>query len=133
MLPCGHSYCGVCLRNLFLSAIRTAKIVPLTCCKIPVPCLLLKELLNREEQSRFMQMTLRLDAERGQDSSCLSCGGDMANDNARDSQHSLEAECATCRLSFCGACLREIHPAGQACPAVSRETNGEKWDAAHSC
>lgn len=126
-LSCGHPYCSDCLQKLLLSEIENARVVPLTCCKTPLPSDLMKSFLSREDQSRFVRMMLRVDRDHGRQASCSSCGSSMEGKDNLRSDRILVGKCGTCILSSCSTCIREVHAVGQACPAVSSEILGQRF------
>lgn len=96
---------------------QTAKTVPITCCRQPVPALALKSLLSDVEQERFVKLVVELDAARRQQASCPQCEASLV-DSWEGSASVSEVECKSCQVKVCKMCANRTHTVGQACPAV---------------
>jgi len=58
-LPCGHTYCGECLRVMINQATTDESKMPPRCCTQPIPGSIVKNLLAREEQHLFLKAVLQ--------------------------------------------------------------------------
>ena len=52
---CSHSYCRECLVSIYENCLLDRSLIPARCCKQPFPSELMPEILNREQQSRYLE------------------------------------------------------------------------------
>ncbi|KAI9883601.1 MAG: hypothetical protein M1823_004637 [Watsoniomyces obsoletus] len=93
LLDCGHRYCNDCLHQLIMTVMRTARTIPVTCCKQSVPAVVLKQLLSADEQYKFVRMVVELDTARRRETSCPECQEELLSP---DSEFALEMACGGC-------------------------------------
>ncbi|KAI9754321.1 MAG: hypothetical protein M1815_005685 [Lichina confinis] len=114
-LACQHSYCHDCFKTLMATVMRTAKTVPVTCCRQPVPAGPLKHVLTADEQERFAKLVLDLDANRRQQSGCPGCQTTLLEASAPDLRSAWNGRCPNCHVDVCKMCASKAHAAAEAC------------------
>ncbi|KAI0147528.1 IBR domain-containing protein [Xylariaceae sp. FL1272] len=140
-LPCGHGYCPTCLRIMINQATTEESKMPPRCCTQPMPGLMIKSILSREEQNQFLKAVLQFSTPWESRVFCSnpSCGDFIPPRNKIDPRHPFEAECRKCRTRVCIVCKRNAHPLGQDCPDDKELeavlTMGEKsgWRRCYKC
>ncbi|KAK9781575.1 putative RING-type domain-containing protein [Seiridium cardinale] len=73
-LPCGHSYCTKCLRIMINQSSKDETKMPPRCCTQPIPGLMIRSLLSREEQTSFLK-AVQLYSTPWENRFCYVCGG----------------------------------------------------------
>ncbi|KAI0802445.1 hypothetical protein GGR55DRAFT_692149 [Xylaria sp. FL0064] len=117
-LPCGHRYCPTCLRVMINQAIADESKMPPRCCTQPIPSSVVKSILSREDQTRFLKAVLQFSTPWETRVFCSnpSCGEFIPPRAKIDPKHPFKAVCRKCRTRVCVMCKRDAHPSGQDCP-----------------
>ncbi|KAI1079592.1 hypothetical protein F5B20DRAFT_570860 [Whalleya microplaca] len=118
-LPCGHSYCSRCLKIMISQATAEESKMPPRCCTQPIPGSIIKSILTREEQNKFLKAVLQFSTPWEARVFCCNpaCGEFIPPRTKIDPKHPFQAVCRKCRTPVCVMCKRYAHPIGQDCPA----------------
>ncbi|PSR75839.1 hypothetical protein BD289DRAFT_379052 [Coniella lustricola] len=118
-LPCGHTYCGNCLRIMIDQAAVDESKMPPRCCTQSIPATIIRPLLNREEQQSFLQAVQQFSTPWQSRIFCpnQNCGIFIPPRNKVDPKHPFDVVCRECRTRVCTMCKMRAHPLGQDCPS----------------
>ncbi|KAI1122818.1 hypothetical protein F5Y10DRAFT_281395 [Nemania abortiva] len=140
-LPCGHSYCPACLRIMINQATTEESNMPPRCCTQPIPSAIIKSIVPREEQTKFLKAVLLFSTPWEARIFCSNptCGEFIPPRARVDPKRPFEVMCRKCRTRVCVMCKKDAHPIGQDCPE-DLETDavlkiGEKsgWRRCYKC
>ncbi|GAP92099.2 putative IBR domain-containing protein [Rosellinia necatrix] len=117
-LPCGHSYCAACLRVMIDQATTEESHMPPRCCTQPVPTSIIKSILSREEQTKFLKAFIQFSTPWENRVFCSNplCGEFIPPRAKIDPKHPFKVTCRGCRNRVCIMCKKDAHPIGQDCP-----------------
>lgn len=93
--------------------------MPPKCCTRAIPGVVIKSLLNREEQTAFMKAVLQFSTPWEARIFCPNpvCGEFIPKRGKIDPKHPFEVICRNCRTRACSICKRAAHAVGQDCPS----------------
>jgi IBR domain, a half RING-finger domain len=141
VLTCSHKYCEKCLRVLIQQATADESKMPPKCCNKPIPGSVVKSVLTRDEQQRFMKSVLQFSTPWGERIFCpnLECSEFIPKRNKVDPKHPFKVICRKCRTKACSICKRGAHRLGQDCPAdweldaVLQMGENQGWRRCYKC
>lgn len=118
-LPCGHTYCGDCLRIMVNQATSEESKMPPRCCTQPIPSATIKSLLVREDQQLFLKSVQQFSTPWEQRIFCpnQSCNEFIPPRGKVEPKHPFDVVCRECRTRVCTMCKMRAHPLGQDCPS----------------
>ncbi|KAJ4419626.1 hypothetical protein N0V82_004821 [Gnomoniopsis sp. IMI 355080] len=118
-LPCGHTYCGDCLRIMINQATNEESKMPPRCCTQPIPGTTIKALLVREDQQLFLKSVQQFSTPWEQRIFCPipNCNEFIPPRAKVDPKHPFDVVCRECRTRVCTMCKMRAHPLGQDCPS----------------
>lgn len=118
-LPCGHTYCGDCLRIMINQATTEESKMPPRCCTQPVPGAVIKSLLVRDDQQLFLKAVQQFSTPWAQRIFCpnASCNEFVPPRAKVDPKHPFDVVCRECRTRVCTMCKMRAHTLGQDCPS----------------
>ncbi|KAI4604485.1 hypothetical protein KJ359_000623 [Pestalotiopsis sp. 9143b] len=140
-LPCGHSYCTKCLGIMINQATKDETKMPPRCCIQPIPGLLIKSLLNRDEQTAFLKAVQQYSTPWENRIFCSNpnCGEFIPPRAKIDPKHPFQTTCRSCQTKVCVMCKRDAHPIGHDCPsdteleAVLKIGEASGWRRCYKC
>lgn len=93
--------------------------MPPRCCSQALPGVVIKSVLNREEQHIFMKAVLQFSTPWESRIFCPNpaCGEFIPKRGKIDPKHPFEVVCRKCRTRACSICKRAAHAVGQDCPS----------------
>ncbi|KAH6710079.1 IBR domain-containing protein [Verticillium dahliae] len=117
-LPCGHAYCGQCLRVVVQQAATDESKFPPRCCTQPIPSSILKDLLTPEERHLFLKAVRQFITPWDARIFCpnTACSEFIPPRSKLDPKHPFDVECRNCDTRVCIMCKRNAHPIGKECP-----------------
>jgi hypothetical protein len=105
--PCGHEYCGDCIRQLFNQSLTDETLFPPRCCRqtIPIDSKFISLFLNKDFREQYEEK--RVETETTNRTYCYntSCSAFVPPKNIAKGV----AECAKCRARTCIGCKKEAH------------------------
>ncbi|KAI1181321.1 hypothetical protein F4777DRAFT_526871 [Nemania sp. FL0916] len=115
--------------------------MPPRCCTQPIPSYIVKSLLSREEQTKFLKAVLQFSTPWETRVFCSnpSCGEFIPPRAKIDPKHPFKAVCRKCRTRVCIMCKKDAHPLGQDCPndleldVVLKIGERSGWRRCHKC
>ncbi|KAI0020041.1 IBR domain-containing protein [Xylariomycetidae sp. FL0641] len=140
-LPCGHNYCASCLRIMVNQATTDESKMPPRCCTQPIPGPIIKSILPKEDQNKFLKAVLQFSTPWETRVFCSNpaCGEFIPPRAKVDPKHPSQVTCRKCRARTCAMCKREAHPIGQDCPddreleAVLKMGEQSGWRRCYKC
>ncbi|KKY33209.1 putative ibr domain-containing protein [Diaporthe ampelina] len=117
-LPCGHTYCGNCLRIMIEQSTTDESKMPPRCCTQPILATTIRNLLTRDEQQLFLKAVQQYSTPWEARIFCPNpCCNEFIPPRSRiDPKHPFDVVCRECRTRVCIWCKRDAHPVGQDCP-----------------
>lgn len=117
-LPCGHTYCKGCIVVMINQSTTDESKMPPRCCTQPIPGSILRSVLTRDEQHKFLKAVLQYSTPWESRIFCpnTSCGEFVPPRSKLDPKHPFEVVCGTCKTRVCVTCKRNGHRLGQDCP-----------------
>ncbi|KAH7358386.1 IBR domain-containing protein [Plectosphaerella cucumerina] len=140
-LPCGHTYCGECLRFMIQQATTDESKFPPRCCTQPIPSSIIKSVVNRQEKLAFLKAVRQFSTPWEARVYCpnAACSEFIPPRTKLDPKHPADVVCKKCRTRVCLMCKRNAHAIGKDCPD-DHELNevlkiGEKsgWKRCYKC
>jgi hypothetical protein len=115
--------------------------MPPRCCTQPIPGLLIKSLLNREEQTLFLKAVQQYSTPWENRVFCSNpnCGEFIPPRLKVDPKHPFQVTCRSCQTKVCIMCKRDAHPLGHDCPsdteleAVLKIGEASGWKRCYKC
>ncbi|KAK4218824.1 hypothetical protein QBC37DRAFT_179111 [Rhypophila decipiens] len=140
-LLCGHTYCQHCLVVMLEQSTTDESKMPPRCCTQPIPGAIIKTVLNRDDQQKFLKAVLQYSTPWETRIFCpnRSCGEFIPPRSKIDPKHPFEAVCKNCRTRVCITCKRNSHRLGQDCPddweldAVLKIGEKSGWRRCYKC
>ncbi|KUI73469.1 putative E3 ubiquitin-protein ligase ARI10 [Cytospora mali] len=140
-LPCGHTYCGNCLRIMINQSTTDESKMPPRCCTQPIPGTIIRPLLTRDEQQTFLKAVQQFSTPWESRIFCPNpnCHEFIPPRNRIDPKHPFDVVCRECRTRVCVMCKRGAHSLGQDCPSdveldqVLRMGEKSGWRRCYKC
>lgn len=115
--------------------------MPPRCCTQPIPSSVVKSILSREEQTKFLKAVLQFSTPWETRVFCSNplCGEFIPPRAKVDPKHPFKVTCRKCRTRVCVMCKRDAHPIGQDCPndweldAVLKIGERSGWRRCYKC
>lgn len=115
--------------------------MPPRCCTQPIPGAIIKTVLNRDDQQRFLKAVLQYSTPWETRIFCpnRACAEFIPPRAKIDPKHPFEAVCKNCRTRVCVTCKRNSHRLGQDCPedweldAVLKIGEKSGWRRCYKC
>ena len=115
--------------------------MPPRCCTQPIPGGIIKTVLNRDDQQKFLKAVLQYSTPWEARIFCpnTSCSEFIPPRSKIDPKHPFEAICRNCRTRVCVTCKRNAHRLGQDCPddweldAVLKIGEKSGWRRCYKC
>ncbi|KAL7920042.1 hypothetical protein ACQKWADRAFT_169180 [Trichoderma austrokoningii] len=116
-LKCGHIHCSDCVKTMINKAVEDESLMPPRCCSSPLTPLLIRGILNQEEQDTFLLAVIKLNTPAEEQMFCPnpSCGYFIPPLDDYHDSHPFDFACFKCDGRMCSLCLGMGHDQGQNC------------------
>lgn len=111
--PCGHRYCGDCVKSLFMRSTKDESLYPPKCCKQHIPLASAARFLDETDLAVFQLAAVEFATQHRVYCSNLKCGMFIVPNNIESSLQ--RAFCSACGTETCTSCTNGYHP-GHDCP-----------------
>ncbi|KAM7209616.1 hypothetical protein V8F20_000019 [Naviculisporaceae sp. PSN 640] len=140
-LLCGHTYCQQCLAVMLEQSTTEEQKMPPKCCTQPIPTPIIKTVLDRDDQQKFLKAVVQYSVPWEARIFCpnRSCAEFIPPRAKIDPKFPFEAICKNCRTRVCVTCKRNSHRFGQDCPddrdldAVLKIGEKSGWRRCYKC
>ncbi|KAK3943084.1 hypothetical protein QBC46DRAFT_351684 [Diplogelasinospora grovesii] len=140
-LPCGDIYCRDCLAVMISQSTVDEQEMPPRCCSQPVPSAIIKAVLHRDAQQKFLKAVVQYSTPFESRIFCpnASCGEFIPPRAKIDAKNPFVAVCKKCKTRACILCKRGAHWLDQDCPedreleAVLKMGEECRWRRCYKC
>lgn len=137
-LPCEHTYCRSCIRQLTFTTMEDERLFPPRCCTADIPTKTVLSSLTSREKVLFMSKMEEVQTSVAERWYCpaAKCGKWISSKRLRP--QSRFQKCPYCRTPICSVCRARDHPR-QECPkdpainAVFEHARLQRWQRCYKC
>lgn len=116
-LPCGHPYCHLCLKQLFLHATKDEERFPPRCCNHEIPVFQVRPFLSKAEHTRYEEAVEQFSSTDRTYCYVATCSAFIPTPKAQRSAAAASDKrtCIRCGTQTCRICKKRWH-ANRDCP-----------------
>lgn len=114
-MPCGHPFCHICLKQLFLNATKDEQQFPPSCCKSPIPVFQVRPFLSKAESTKYDDAAAQFSSVERIFCYVSTCSAFIPTPKNQTAALSDKRTCVKCGTSTCKMCKKRWHD-GRDCP-----------------